>query len=38
MEMTFRWYGKDEPVKHEYIKQIPGIKGIVTAIYYIPFG
>lgn len=38
MEMTFRWYGKDDPVKLEYIKQIPGMKGIVTAIYDIPVG
>jgi mannonate dehydratase len=38
MEMTFRWYGKDDPVKIEYIRQIPGMKGIVTAIYDIPVG
>lgn len=38
MEMTFRWYGKEDPVKLEYIKQIPGMKGIVTAIYDIPVG
>ena len=38
MEMTFRWYGQDDPVKIEYIKQIPGMKGIVTAIYDIPVG
>ena len=30
--------GKDDPVKLEYIKQIPGMKGIVTAIYDIPVG
>ncbi|MCR8743833.1 mannonate dehydratase [Romboutsia lituseburensis] len=38
MEMTFRWYGQDDSVKIEYIKQIPGMKGIVTAIYDIPVG
>ena len=38
MEMTFRWYGKEDPVKIEYIAQIPGMKGIVTAIYDIPVG
>lgn len=38
MKMTFRWYGKDDPVKLEYIKQIPAMKGIVTAIYDIPVG
>lgn len=38
MEMTFRWYGQDDPVKIEYIRQIPGMKGIVSAIYDIPVG
>ena len=38
MQMTFRWYGQDDPVKIEYIRQIPGMKGIVTAIYDIPVG
>ena len=30
MKMTFRWYGKDDPISLEYIKQIPGMKGIVN--------
>ena len=38
MYMTFRWYGKDDPVKIDYIRQIPWIKGIVSAIYDIPVG
>lgn len=38
MYMTFRWYGEDDPVKLDYIAQIPGMKGIVTAIYDIPVG
>ncbi|WP_436960664.1 mannonate dehydratase [Staphylococcus xylosus] len=38
MKMTFRWYGKDDPISLEYIKQIPGMKGIVSAIYDIPVG
>src|SRR5690625_4429452 len=38
MEMSFRWYGQDDPVKLENIKQIPGMSGIVTAIYDIPAG
>lgn len=38
MEMTFRWYGKEDPVKIKYIRQIPGMKGIVSAIYDIPVG
>ncbi|MBQ4543902.1 MAG: mannonate dehydratase [Clostridia bacterium] len=38
MRMTFRWYGEDDPVTLEKIRQIPGMKGIVTAIYDIPVG
>ena len=38
MKMTFRWYGKDDPVTLEKIRQIPGMKGIVSAIYDIPVG
>ena len=38
MEMTFRWYGKDDPVTLEQIRQIPGVTGIVSAIYNIPVG
>lgn len=36
--MTFRWYGEDDPVKLEEIRQIPGMKGIVSAIYDVPVG
>ena len=38
MEMTFRWYGRDDQVTLENIRQIPGMKGIVTAIYDVPVG
>ena len=38
MEMSFRWYGKTDSIPLEYIRQIPGMKGIVTAIYDIPVG
>ena len=38
MEMSFRWYGHDDPVTLANIRQIPGMKGIVTAIYDIPVG
>lgn len=38
MKMTFRWYGHDDPVCLEYIKQIPGVTGVVSAIYDIPVG
>lgn len=36
--MTFRWYGEDDPVTLEKIGQIPGVTGIVSAIYDIPVG
>ncbi len=38
MQMTFRWYGEDDPVKLWQIRQIPGMAGIVSAIYDIPVG
>ncbi len=38
MHMTFRWYGVDDPVPLEYIGQIPGVDGIVSALYDVPVG
>lgn len=38
MQMTFRWYGEDDPVKLEYIRQIPGMTGVVSAVYSVPAG
>ncbi|MCC5909512.1 MAG: mannonate dehydratase [Clostridiaceae bacterium] len=38
MKMTFRWYGDSDPVTLKNIKQIPGMVGIVSAIYDIPVG
>lgn len=38
MQMTFRWYGKNDPVTLEKIRQIPGVTGIVSAIYDVPVG
>lgn len=38
MKMTFRWYGESDPVTLEKIRQIPGVTGIVSAIYDIPVG
>ncbi len=38
MQMSFRWYGEEDPVKLEYIAQIPGMQGIVSAIYDVPVG
>lgn len=36
--MTFRWYGPGDPVPLEYISQIPGVDGIVSALYGVPVG
>ncbi|NBI07197.1 mannonate dehydratase [Senegalia massiliensis] len=38
MKLSFRWYGLDDPVTLEKIRQIPGMKGIITAIYDVPIG
>ncbi|MEQ6961552.1 mannonate dehydratase [Staphylococcus arlettae] len=38
MELSFRWYGEDDPVTLNNIRQIPDMKQIVTAIYDIPVG
>ncbi|MBE7048875.1 MAG: mannonate dehydratase [Ruminococcaceae bacterium] len=38
MKMTFRWYGDGDPVTLEKIRQIPGVCGVVSAIYDIPVG
>ena len=33
MKMTFRWYGETDCIPLEYIKQIQGMSGVVTAVY-----
>ena len=33
MKMTFRWYGENDPVTLEKIRQIPQMTGIVSAVY-----
>ena len=38
LKLSFRWYGEEDPVKIEYIKQIPTMDSIVTAIYDVPVG
>jgi mannonate dehydratase len=38
MKMTFRWYGENDPVTLEKIRQIPSMSGVVTALYSIPVG
>ena len=36
MKMTFRWYGEKDSIPLEYIKQIPNMSGVVTAVYDTP--
>ena len=38
MKLSFRWYGEDDKVTLENIRQIPGIHSIVTAVYDVPVG
>ena len=38
MKMTFRWYGENDPVTIKNIRQIPGMSGIVSAVYDVPVG
>ena len=38
MKMSFRWYGPDDPVILQQIRQIPGMKHIVSAVYDVPVG
>src|ERR1700759_1377001 len=36
--MSFRWFGDSDPVSLAYIRRIPGMHGIVSAIYDVPVG
>ena len=38
MQSTMRWYGPSDPVKLEYIRQVPCVNGIVAAMFEIPVG
>lgn len=38
MKLSFRWYGKEDPVKLTDIRQIPNMRSIVTAVYDVPVG
>ena len=33
MKSSFRWYGDSDPISLEYIRQIPGMRSIVSAVY-----
>lgn len=38
MKMTFRWYGEKDAIPLSYIRQIPNMSGVVTAVYDVPVG
>ena len=38
MRMTFRWFGPDDPIPLAHIRQIPGVRGVVSALHDLPVG
>ena len=39
MKMTLRWFGENhDSVSLKYIRQIPGVRGVVTSLPDIPVG
>ena len=38
MKLTIRWYGEKDCIPLNYIKQIQGMTGVVTAVYDVPVG
>ena len=38
MELTFRWYGENDQIPLKYIRQIPKVEGIVSALNDISVG
>ncbi len=38
MKMTFRWYGEQDSITLDHIRQIPTMTGVVTAVYDVPVG
>jgi mannonate dehydratase len=36
--ITFRWFGPSDPVPLDYIRQIPAVRAIVSALFDIPVG
>ena len=36
--ITFRWFGPRDPIPLAYIRQIPAVRGIVSALFDIPVG
>src|SRR5438876_10093936 len=38
VQLTFRWFGETDPIPLDHIRQIPGVAGIVSALYDVPIG
>jgi mannonate dehydratase len=38
MYMTFRWFGPADPIPLAHIRQIPGVTGVVSALYDVQVG
>jgi mannonate dehydratase len=38
MQPAFRWFGASDPIPLRHIRQIPGVTGVVSALYDIPVG
>ena len=38
MKMTFRWYGENDKITLDKIRQIPNMYSVVTAVYDVPVG
>jgi mannonate dehydratase len=38
MQPTFRWFGPTDPIPLAHIRQIPGMRGVVSALYDVPVG
>ena len=38
MKLTFRWYGEKDCIPLAYLRQIPNMSGVVTAVYDVPVG
>ncbi len=38
MQMTMRWFGPADPVRLDYIRQVPGLTGIVSSLHDVAVG
>jgi mannonate dehydratase len=38
MYLTFRWFGREDAIPLAHIRQIPGVEGVVSALYDVPVG